>query len=592
MLDHRRAVLRHIGAVLALYCAGLVPATAASAAGAIRPVELRGIWIDNGYLARLGGRPGVARLMEQLREAGFNAIFPETMFRGYTLYQGPYQDRRFAGWGEDPLTVVVQEARRQGLAVHAWMWMLAAGINGKPGPLLAAHPEWADAGLSGTAHSATGGLVAWMDPSRRAVQEFLAEQAALVAHRYEVDGIHLDYVRYNDDLHDPFGYSEHALEAFRVESGLDPAGRRPDELPAVVRSAWKAWRESRITELVEAVTGAVSRARPGTFISAAVMPEPAQARLVHLQDWRTWLANGLVDAVMPMAYTSSQANLQDVLRSCATDLDGLSPYRDVAAIKRQVVVGLALFANRPETLPQQVEAVRQAGFGGVILFAASYLSQPLRRALLAPQAFGGEAALHPPAVHAAIAGLPAVPPEPFPEPAPASYPALQGPQGVPNLAPEAEVVVDSSFRGYTPSVLNDGQRNDVSEVGRWAEVAWAAAETEKEHWIELRWHRPVTILQVDIYWAPDRGRYFSSSSLRVEALDVSDDTWHLLWEYTQQPTHAVARTSATFAPVKATALRLWQPPGGGPKDRPGLMWVSEVEVFGDGELDALGATEP
>ncbi|MBE3599508.1 MAG: discoidin domain-containing protein [Limnochordaceae bacterium] len=152
--------------------------------------------------------------------------------------------------------------------------------------------------------------------------------------------------------------------------------------------------------------------------------------------------------------------------------------------------------------------------------------------------------------------------------------------------------VDSSFRGYGPEALHDGQRNDVLEVGRWGEVAWASAERSADHWIVLRWPTPRAIHQVDVYWALDRGRFFSSTRLRIEVYDDASEKWRPVWEYQGLPTHEVSRTSVSFAPVTTTGLRLWQPEGGGPLGRPGLMWVAEVEVYGPPAAEEAARATP
>ncbi|HEY8498261.1 MAG TPA: family 10 glycosylhydrolase, partial [Limnochordales bacterium] len=464
---------------------------------------------------------------------------------------------------------------------HAWMWMLGASVHGETSPLLAAHPEWADRSADGSPFARSGSRMAWLDPGRPEVRAWLAQEAARVASAYGVDGIHLDYVRYNDELHDPFGYSEHALTAFRRETGIDLTGRDPASLSPAESEAWKRWRESQVTALVQAVRDAVQAAAPGALLSAAVLPERVQARLMHLQDWMAWLADGLIDLAVPMAYTSSQANLQDVLATVSAELDALAAWRAPDALRVRIAPGLALFATRPDTLPAQVEAVRQGGFGGVVLFSTSYLSLPLREAL-AQGPFARPAA-HPPRLRDEMAALPSLPPQPLPRPAVAPAPA--GTPAGPNLARSAAVEVDSSFRGYSPAPLNDGQRNDVPEVGRWAEVAWASAERPTDHWVELRWPRPQVVTQVDIYWALDRGRFFPSSRLRVEAYLEPEGRWETLWAYEAEPSNRIARTSITFAPITVGKLRLVQPAGGGPAGRPDLMWVAEVEVYGPGGAD-------
>ncbi len=70
--------------------------------------------------------------------------------------------------------------------------------------------------------------------------------------------------------------------------------------------------------------------------------------------------------------------------------------------------------------------------------------------------------------------------------------------------------MDSSFPGYGPAVLTDGRwyakgeenPNDYgpSRLGNGGN-AWAASETPGEHWICLEWPQPVTLDEVEIWWA-------------------------------------------------------------------------------------------
>ena len=601
----RHGLLRAVGLALPLLASALDVLPAAGSPWALAaptpglnqragaPGEFRGIWLDNGTLARLGGREPTARLMAQLREAGFNAVFVESLFRGYTLYPSPYQDPRFADWPEDPLRVAVEEARRYGLQVHGWLWALGAGIHGQAGPVLAAHPEWADRNAEGSPFSATASAMPWLDPSRPEVRAFLAEQAAYLAVRYGLDGIHLDYIRYSDEGAGPFGYGEHALQAFADQTGIVVGGRRPEALSPQEREAWNRWREEQVTAVVATVREALNRQAPAVQLSAAVAPELSVARLLFLQDWRRWLADGLVDFVVPMAYTSSAANLQDILDALRRDMEALAPWRDPRALVSRVVMGLGLFTAPPQAVAEQVLAVRRATGGGVALFAAAHLSLPARRAL-AEGPFR-QAAEAPSFAGSPLAQLSPVPWQPPPSPSAAVLP-LPGPpaptgygghggqageqgQRPPNLARSARVRVDSSFRGYSPAPLTDGVRNDVPEVGRWAEVAWASAERPSDHWVELRWPEAVTVTQVDIYWALDRGRFFPSRRLVLQA-EGPDGEWQTVWELEwHRAGHTVSRTSITTAPFTTAALRLLQPAGGGPEGRPDLMWIAEIEVY-------------
>ncbi|MBE3576315.1 MAG: discoidin domain-containing protein [Limnochordales bacterium] len=142
------------------------------------------------------------------------------------------------------------------------------------------------------------------------------------------------------------------------------------------------------------------------------------------------------------------------------------------------------------------------------------------------------------------------------------------------------VVTDSNFSGYSAAPLNDGELNDQDENGRWAQVAWASAENpEDEHWIEIQLPGKKKIGGVTIFWARDRGKWWSSSNFVIQYWD--GEKWVNIAKYmNDQETFNVYSTAFTFVPVETEKVRILQSPNGGPVARPGLMWVAEVQVWG------------
>lgn len=148
------------------------------------------------------------------------------------------------------------------------------------------------------------------------------------------------------------------------------------------------------------------------------------------------------------------------------------------------------------------------------------------------------------------------------------------------LASNGGVVrTDSNYSGYNPAPLNDGELNDQDENGRWAQVAWASAENKNEHWIEIQLPGKKLIGGVTIFWARDRGKWWSSSNFVVQYWDGAK--WVNIAKYmNDQETFNVYSTAFTFVPVETDKIRILQAPNGGPVARPGLMWVAEVQVWG------------
>ena len=87
------------------------------------PVELRGIWhrpVERSPIA-------VRHTLDQLAAAGFNALFLETFYTGYTIYPSAIAPQRgeFVGW--DPLQVWAEEAAARGIELHLWVHLFHLG---------------------------------------------------------------------------------------------------------------------------------------------------------------------------------------------------------------------------------------------------------------------------------------------------------------------------------------------------------------------------------------------------------------------------------------------------------------------------------
>jgi serine/threonine protein kinase len=142
----------------------------------------------------------------------------------------------------------------------------------------------------------------------------------------------------------------------------------------------------------------------------------------------------------------------------------------------------------------------------------------------------------------------------------------------------ARVVVDSNFDGYSAAPLTDGETN-VQRIARMRYNAgnWASAETPTPHWIELAFDHPARISAVYIYWGFDRDRFMPSRQVELQAPDNGGD-WRTV--SAMQPGNDHDRMAFEFAPITTARVRIFQPAQQGPANRPFVMWVREVTVYG------------
>jgi uncharacterized lipoprotein YddW (UPF0748 family) len=201
----------------------------------------------------------------------------------------------------------------------------------------------------------------FLDPGIPEVREHIVMVVTEIVSSYDVDGIHLDYIRYPGKT---WGYSEAALERYYRH-----AGSRKKPSPGDPR--WLDWRRDQVTELVRMLHGRIVETKPGVKLTAATVPwgdcpdefRGASPYAKVCQNWEAWLREGLLDANIPMNYrieTSSHAAGQ--FRKW---LDAFKKWGG----GRPVYVGIAVYSNQIADTLKQIEAVRKAEHEGFVLFS-------------------------------------------------------------------------------------------------------------------------------------------------------------------------------------------------------------------------------
>jgi uncharacterized lipoprotein YddW (UPF0748 family) len=215
-----------------------------------------------------------------------------------------------------------------------------------------ARPEWLWYDQEGARQAYSERFYVSLNPCLPEVRAYLVAVLEELLARYELDGLHLDYIRFPNEPPatqpgQDFPRDARTLELYRAATGL-----APDEDAA----RWNAWRTAAVTRLVEELRAMQQRVRPKTVLSAAVGPE-REAALRHHQDWARWIELGLVDLVLPMNYTPDAARFEQ----------RLAAWRPFAA-KLPVVMGLRIDGWTDAELVRRARLCNE-GFAGTCLFA-------------------------------------------------------------------------------------------------------------------------------------------------------------------------------------------------------------------------------
>ena len=226
-------------------------------------------------------REELCRMLDQLRDAGVNTVLLQTRVRATTIYPSKLEpwDVGVAGAygrspGYDVLQFAIDECHRRGMQLHAWVVTLPVGQWNAGGckALRQKHPKLVR----------KLGDEGFMNPEVPETANYLANVCSEIVRNYDVDGLHLDYIRY------------------------------PDPWPKARKAAERQQRREHITRIVRAINHAVKQEKPWVVFSCSPVGKHDDlsryssggwnARTAVCQDAQAWLRDGLMDALFPMMY--------------------------------------------------------------------------------------------------------------------------------------------------------------------------------------------------------------------------------------------------------------------------------------------------
>lgn len=350
--------------------------------------EIRSIWLDRGTIVRARNEKGLAQIFDKIAQAGINTVFFETVNASYTIYPSkiaPQQNPLIRGW--DPLAVAVKLAHERGIELHAWVWAFAAGNQRHnqllgiqpeyPGPVLAAHPDWAGYDNRGQ-KIPPGQSKPFFDPAHPQVRQYLLSLYEEIVTRYQVDGLQLDYIRY--PFQDPaanrtYGYGKAAREQFQQLTGVDPVNISPKD--SQLWQKWTVFRTEQINNFVTQVSQQLRQKRPNLILSVAVFPLPEQERIQKLQqNWEVWAKRGDVDLIVPMTYAQETPRFERLAQPWI---------RSTQLGSTLLVPGIRLLALPTVGAIDQIQLLRDLPVIGYALFATENFSNDLHKVFSSTQ---------------------------------------------------------------------------------------------------------------------------------------------------------------------------------------------------------------
>jgi uncharacterized lipoprotein YddW (UPF0748 family) len=287
-------------------------------AGCTAPLRqpVRAIWV-----ARSDFRTAddVQQIMENCHSAGFNTVLFQVRGNATAFYHSniePWAEElggRDPGW--DPLAVAIDAAHTRHMQLHAWVNLMPAWRGPQPpthpNQVYNAHPDWLwvdDAGqrqpLVVTIGNQSRSNYVSLNPCLPEVRRYLLSVCRDLVNHYNIDGLHLDYVRFPNEPWLPghkapdYPHDPRTLGLFRAATGYTP-----EENP----EAWKRWRTDQVTRLVREIHDMLRWHKRSVVLTAAINPVREYA-MRTFEDGRRWADERMVDAVVLTDFTDEPAD--------------------------------------------------------------------------------------------------------------------------------------------------------------------------------------------------------------------------------------------------------------------------------------------
>ena len=217
-------------------------------------------------------------ILDRLHRSNVNTILLQTRVRATTIYPSNYEpwDACLTGKGGknpgyDPLQFAIDECHKRGMELHAWVVSIPVG-------------KWNDIGCKRLRERYPSmihkiGDEGYMNPEQSQTAEYIGKICREIVERYDVDGIHLDYIRYPENW---------KIRVSR-QQGRD-----------------------HITRIVRAVNHQVKSLKPWVKISCSPIGKSREMSRFTSRGWNAydavcqdaqgWLRDGLMDQLYPMMY--------------------------------------------------------------------------------------------------------------------------------------------------------------------------------------------------------------------------------------------------------------------------------------------------
>ena len=218
----------------------------------------------------------LCRILDQLKAINVNTVLFQTRVRATTTYPSdlePWEGSLSGVPGKtpcyDPLQFAIDECHRRGMEIHAWVVSIPIGKWNTTGC------KWVRSRYPSLVKRI--GEEGYMNPEAYGTANYIANICEEITTRYDIDGIHLDYIRYPETWKGSMNHENITRIVRRVNERVK------------IHKPWVKMSCSPIGK-----SGDLSRYRSNGWNAYSRVRQDAQG----------WLREGLMDQLYPMMYFS------------------------------------------------------------------------------------------------------------------------------------------------------------------------------------------------------------------------------------------------------------------------------------------------
>lgn len=318
-----------------------------------RKTEVRAVWLHEGLFDKNEetARTQISKLFDSYQKIGINNLF---------CYNTLMDEHNF-GW--DYLQVLIEEGHKRNIKIHP-IFCPGHEINLKKE--IIEHPTWLIQNMDSTLYPS-------FNIALPEVRQYWLDRAS-IALAYDIDGIHLDYIRF--PVNQRFSYDSITCSMFKKEYGYSPLEVAHDG-GSIIWCEWIKWNREQVTALVNEIKELIMRSGKKVVLGADVFPSLEVSRIEIGQDWSEWAKLKLVDFVCPMLYCNDLDLFEEYLANALAIAD-----KNCAVWPG---IGIATSHNKitKDILIQEIDIARKKGAGGVVFFSGYSFNEELMNALKA-----------------------------------------------------------------------------------------------------------------------------------------------------------------------------------------------------------------